>query len=130
VLDPRVATAASGPNFAALSTLLPDGTPQTNVMWVGHDDEHLLLNTEVHRQKYKNVRRDPRVSVAIWRRDNPYTFVEVRGEVVGEVRGPEALAHIRALSMKYNGRDYDVSRIRSERVILKVVPTRVVGRLD
>jgi PPOX class probable F420-dependent enzyme len=130
VLDPRVATAASGPNFAALSTLLPDGTPQTNVMWVGHDDEHLLINTEVHRQKYKNVQRDPRVSVAIWQQDNPYTFVEVRGEVVGEVRGPEALAHIRALSMKYNGRDYDVSHIRSERVILKVQPTRVIGRRE
>ncbi|MGH9119010.1 MAG: PPOX class F420-dependent oxidoreductase [Acidimicrobiales bacterium] len=126
MLDPRVRDAASGPNFGALSTLLPDGTPQTNVMWVGHDDDHLLINTEVHRQKYKNIRRDPRVSVAIWPRDDPYSFTEVRGVVVDEVRGPDAVAHIRALSMKYNGRDYDLSRIRSERVILKIEPTRVV----
>ena len=96
-------------------------------MWVDHDGEHLLINTERHRQKYRNMRRDPRVSVAIWRHDDPYSFVEVRGEVVGEVSGPEALAHIRALSMRYNGHDYDVSRIRSERVILKIRPTRVVG---
>lgn len=128
MLDPRVSSAAAGPNFAAFSTLLPDGTPQTHVMWVGHDDDHLLINTEVHRQKYLNIRRDPRVSVAIWKRGSPYSFVEVRGEVVGEIRGPEALAHIRSLSMKYRGRDYDLSHIRSERVILKVRPDRVVGR--
>ena len=128
MLSSRVRAAASAANFAALSTLLPDGTPQTNVMWVDHDDDHLLLNTEVHRQKYRNIRRDPRVSVAIWKHDNPYSFVEVRGEVVGEVRGPEALAHIRALSKRYTGRDYTLSHITSERVILKVRPTRVVGR--
>jgi PPOX class probable F420-dependent enzyme len=128
MLSSRVKAVASADNFAALSTLLPDGTPQTNVMWVDHDDEHLLINTEVHRQKYKNIRRDPRVSVAIWRRDNPYSFIEVRGEVVGEVRGPDALAHIRALSKRYTGRDYTVAHIKSERVILKVRPTRVVGR--
>ena len=127
MLDPRVRDLASGPNFAALSTLLPDGSPHTNVMWVGHDDEHLLINTEVHRQKYRNIRRDPRVSIAIWRRDNPYSFVEVRGVVVDEVRGPEAVASIRALAMKYNGRDFDLSHIKSERVILLVKPTRVVG---
>src|SRR5688500_1141589 len=128
MLDQRVRTAASGPNFGALSTVLADGAPQTTVMWVDHDDEHLLINTERHRLKYRNVRRDPRVSVAIWRREDPYDFIEVRGEVVGEVRGPEALAHIRALSQRYLGRDYDVSSIRSERIILKIRPTRVVGR--
>ena len=38
------------------------------------------------------------------------------------IRGPEARAHIDALSQKYRGRDYDPSIITSERVILKIAP--------
>ena len=35
---------------------MPDGTPQTHPLWVDADDEHLLLNTEVHRQKFRTWR--------------------------------------------------------------------------
>jgi PPOX class probable F420-dependent enzyme len=130
VLEPHVRDLASGPNFAALSTLLPDGSPLTHVMWVTCDDDHLYCNTEVHRQKFRNIRRDPRVSVAIWRRGNPYEYAEVRGRVVDTITGPEALALINELSRKYDGHDYDESRITSERVILKIAPGRQVHRAD
>jgi PPOX class probable F420-dependent enzyme len=89
-LHQKVVELARGKNFAALTTLLPDGHPQTQVMWVDADDDHLLINTEVHRQKFKNVERDPRVTLTIWDMEDPYRFVEVRGEVVGEVKGPES----------------------------------------
>jgi PPOX class probable F420-dependent enzyme len=85
-LHPKVVELARGKNFAALTTLLPDGHPQTQVMWVDADDDHLLINTEVHRQKYKNVERDPRVTLTVWDREDLYRFVEVRGEVVGITR--------------------------------------------
>ncbi len=49
-------------------------------------------------------------------------YAEVRGRVVETVRGPEARAHIDALSQKYRGRDYDPSIIKSERVILRIAP--------
>ena len=55
----------------------------SQVMWVDADDDYLLINTETHRQKYKNVMRDPRVVVVVVDRDNPYHYVEVRGRVVG-----------------------------------------------
>jgi PPOX class probable F420-dependent enzyme len=128
VLDPNVRDLASGPNFAVLSTLLPDGSPMTHVMWVTCDDHHLYCNTEVHRRKFKNIRRDPRVSLAIWRRDSPYEYVEVRGTVVDTITGPEAAAQINELAWKYDGHDYDMSRIRSERVILKIAPRRQIHR--
>ncbi|HET8617840.1 MAG TPA: TIGR03618 family F420-dependent PPOX class oxidoreductase, partial [Acidimicrobiales bacterium] len=102
-------------------TLLRDGTPQTTPMWVDADDDHLLLNTEVHRQKYKNIERDPRVTVTIWEASNPYAYAELRGRVVDMVRGPEARSHIDQLSQRYNGTDYP-NPIQSERVILKVAP--------
>ncbi len=82
-LHPKVIELVREDNFAALTTIMPDGHPQTQVMWVDAEGDHLLINTEVHRQKFKNVERDPRVTLTIWEKDDPYSFVEVRGEVEG-----------------------------------------------
>jgi PPOX class probable F420-dependent enzyme len=125
MIDDTVRQLAQGPNFAALSTLMPDGQPQTQVMWVDADDTHVLINTELGRQKWHNVERDPRVTVTVIDRDNPYHYAEVRGRVVDVVRGPEARAHIDALSNKYNGTDYDPAAIGTERVILRIEPAKV-----
>lgn len=113
--------ATEGRNIAAVTTLMPDGTPQTTPLWVDADDEHLLLNTEVHRQKFRNISRDSRVTVTIWDAENPFVYSELRGEVVDTVTGPEARAHIDQLSQKYVGSDYG-NPIQSERVILKISP--------
>ena len=128
MLDDRIQQLATqGRNIAAVTTLMPDGTPQTTPLWVDADDEHLLLNTEVHRQKYKNVARDPRVTVTIWDAEQPFLYGEVRGEVIETVTGPDARAHIDQLSQKYVGHDY-ANPIQSERVILKVAPKRQYAR--
>ncbi len=84
---PSVLELARGQNFAALTTLLPSGHPQTQVMWVDANEQHLLINTEVHRQKYKNIERDPRVTLLIRDEENPYRYAEVRGQVVETVGG-------------------------------------------
>lgn len=123
MLEDRVRALAQGRNFAVVSTLLPDGTPMNQPLWVDSDGDHVLLNTEVHRQKFLNVRRDPRVTVTIVDPDDPYRYVEVRGRVVETVTGPEARTHIDELARKYTGNDYG-NPIRSERVILKVAPDR------
>lgn len=125
MLDPVVTELATGRNFAALTTLMPDGQPQTQVMWVDADGEHILINTEVDRQKQRNVTRDPRVTVAVIDSANPYHYAEIRGRVVEQVRGPEARAHIDACSMRYNGVPYPAENIVTERVILRIAPDRV-----
>jgi PPOX class probable F420-dependent enzyme len=125
---PMVLELARGQNFAALTTLLPGGHPQTQVMWVDANGQHLLINTEVHRQKFRNVERDPRVTVTIWDKEDPYRFVEVRGEVVENVKGQEARDHIDELSQKYRGKPYQ-PRIQSERVVLWIAPSRQVIRI-
>ena len=75
-------------------------------MWVDADDDQLLINTEVHRAKYKAIQQHPEVTVTIWDAENPYRYAEVRGTVIGEVRGDEARAHIDTLSQRYLGHDY------------------------
>jgi hypothetical protein len=69
------------------------------------------------------VKRDPRVSVVIWDRDDAYNYVEVRGRVVETVAGVDARRHIDELSQKYHGMPYS-NPIESERVILRVAPDR------
>jgi general stress protein 26 len=92
-------------------------------MWVDTDGEHLLINTEIHRVKYKNIKKDPRVSVMIWKHDDAFKFVEVRGKVVDEITGDEAVANIQDLSEKYFGKPYPFS-IQTERIVLKILAER------
>ena len=127
MLEPAIRDLAKGKNFAALTTLGPTGYPQTQVMWVDADADHVLINTEIERQKAVNVQRDPRVAVMIWDAENAYKYAEVRGNVIDIVRGDRARAHIDELSGKYLDKDY-ASPIGSERVILVIEPTRQRAR--
>jgi PPOX class probable F420-dependent enzyme len=124
MLDEKVRHLAKGPNFAAVTTMLPSGRFQTQPLWVDADDEYVYLNTEVDRTKFANVERDPRITVMIWDRDDPYRYVEVRGRVVETIRGERARHMIDELSQKYTGHPYPPDAIASERVILKVAPER------
>jgi PPOX class probable F420-dependent enzyme len=123
MLDPRIVELARGVNYAVITTLLPDGTPHSNVMWVDSDGDHILMNTEIHRQKYHNIQTDPRVTVVIIREGDPYHWAEVRGRVTEVIGGQAARDHIDELSVKYFGRHY-TSPIHSERAILKITPDR------
>jgi PPOX class probable F420-dependent enzyme len=124
MIDENIKSLAQAKNFAAFTTLLPGGQPMTHVMWVDADDEHILINTEVGRQKALNVKKDRRVTVTVIDAANPYHYGEVRGRVVEEVTGPEARAGIDKLSMKYTGKPYDPNAIKTERVLLRIAPER------
>jgi PPOX class probable F420-dependent enzyme len=123
-IDADLKAMATAKNFAALTTLMPDGQPQTQLMWVHADDEHVLINTEVERQKFRNVERDSRVTVTVFDASNPYRYVEARGRVAETVRGDEARADIDVLSQKYTGGPYG-NPIGSERVILKIAVDKI-----
>ncbi len=127
-LDSAVRDFAKAPNFASLASFMPNGSLQSHVMWIDCDEEHIIFNTEVHRQKFRNIERDPRVTVLIWEKDNPYRFAEIRGRVVSTERGPSALAHIDSLAVKYMGGPFGRGSIQSERVIVRIHPDRQTVR--
>lgn len=124
-IDAALHALATGKNFAALTTLMADGQPQTQIMWVHADDDHLLINTEIHRQKFKNTQRDPRVTVTVIDAENPYRYVEARGRVVGTVGGQPARDDIDALAQKYMGVDDYPNPIQSERVVLQIAVDKI-----
>ena len=70
MLSEKVRRLATGGNFASFTTLKADGQPCAQVMWVDSDADHIIINTEVHRAKFTNVQRDPRVVVLIIDKDD------------------------------------------------------------
>ena len=122
-LDPTLRQLASGKNFAAMTTLMPDGQPQTQIMWVHADEDYLIINTETGRQKFRNIEADPRVTIAVFDAENPYAYAEGRGRVVATETGAPAVDSINALSQKYMGQDYPADT--SNRVILTIAVDRV-----
>ncbi len=115
--------AGMGRNFATIAVQLPNGQIACHLMWVDANDEQLLVNTEIHRAKYRAIQQHPEVTVTVWDAANPYRYAEVRGRVVGEVRGDEARTHIDTLSERYLGHEYRAP-IQSERVVLRIAPIR------
>ncbi|HZR02930.1 MAG TPA: PPOX class F420-dependent oxidoreductase [Burkholderiales bacterium] len=106
--------------FAALTTLMPDGSPQTTPVWVDYQDGEIWVNSAKGRQKDVNMRRDPRVALAIIDPDNPYRYVGVRGRVK-TITPDGADAHIDAMARKYLGQDkYPYRQPGEQRVIYKI----------
>jgi len=116
---------ASAANFAAVTTLLGDGQPQTQITWVDVDHSHLLINTLPFTQKYRNSQRDRRVTVLVWDRNDPEHYVEVRGHVDETVSGQAAVEHADQLAKRYLGTAYRGPR---QRVVLRIQPSRQVVR--
>jgi PPOX class probable F420-dependent enzyme len=108
--------------FAALTTLMPDGSPQTTPVWVDFDGQYVIFNSAKGRQKDRNVRRDPRVALAVVDPENPYRYLEVRGKVA-EITEDGAAAHIDKMAKKYLGVDkYPYAQPGEVRVLYKIRP--------
>ena len=111
--------------FCSLSTLMPDGSPQVTPVWCDFDGTHVIVNSAKGRRKDTNMRRDPRVSLAIIDPDNPYRYMEVRGRVA-EITESGADAHIDKMAKKYIGMDKYPHRQPGEvRVLYKIKPERI-----
>jgi PPOX class probable F420-dependent enzyme len=113
--------------FATVATIGSDGRPQLSVVWVKHDGGDVLISTITGRQKFRNIKRDPRVTVLVSPRDRPYSYVEVRGTATMTEEGGREL--IDEFSQKYTGvRPYqgDVGT-DNVRVVVRITPDKVIS---
>ncbi len=108
--------------FGYLATLMPDGDPQVTPVWCDLEGDHIVVNSAKGRRKDRNMRRDPRVAIAIVDPDNPYRYLEIRGRVV-EVTERGADESIDRLAKKYLGADrYPHRRPGEVRVVYRIKP--------
>lgn len=124
-----VAQLFQGKNFAFVSTLMKDGSPQITPTWVDiekNNEYSILVNTAEGRIKHKNLSRDPRLAISVVNGSNPYEMVTIRGKVTEQITQDAAEEHIDKLAKKYLGVDkYPGRSLGEKRVILRIRPEKV-----
>lgn len=109
--------------FANLATVMPNGSPQVTPVWVDYDGNYVLVNSARGRQKDKNMKQNSTVALSILDPDNPYRYLEVRGNVA-EITEEGAAEHIDKMAKKYMGVEKYPYRQEGEvRVLYKIEPT-------
>lgn len=131
-IPPEFLDLANGPRVAALTTVMPDGQPQTTVVWCDYDGTYVRVNTMQGFRKEKNMRRNPKVTLLCFDPLQPLRSLEIRGTVV-EMTGEGALEHLDNLSEVYTGRKpYFGECVPAEfqktetPVLCKIKPERVI----
>jgi PPOX class probable F420-dependent enzyme len=122
------------PRVVALTTIMPNGSPQTSVVWCDFDGEFVRVNTMRGFQKERNMRRNPKVTLLCYDPREPLRYLEIRGLVV-EMTQDGAGAHLDALASKYLGRPvrYFGDAVAAELadvevpVLCRIKPLRVVA---
>jgi PPOX class probable F420-dependent enzyme len=115
----------SKPAFAHLVTLMADGSPQVTPVWVDLDGNTVIVNTARGRLKDRNMKRDPRVALAVSDPANPYRYVQVRGRV-SDITENGGDAHIDKMAKKYLNQDsYPYRQPGEVRVVYRITPEHV-----
>ena len=108
--------------FGVLTTLRPDGSPHSSVVWVDEDGGELVFNTSRGRAKERHLSADLRAAILVLDPANGYRWLSVSGSVIlTEEGGDEG---IDALSRKYDGRPWTPSP-GQVRVAVRLRPQRI-----
>ena len=122
-----------GPYTVVLTTVMPDGQPQTTPIWCNREGEYVLINTMRDFRKYKNMKANPKITLIAFSVKKPLHNIEVRGIVV-EMTEDGAEEHLDALTQLYMNRpdarffgDCIAEELRATHVPVrvKIAPTRV-----
>jgi PPOX class probable F420-dependent enzyme len=115
------------PNLGVVAALRGNGTVHQTVVWVDWDGGHVLLNLNTERAKLEHLRRDPRVSVLVLDRGNPFRWIAVDGRVA-EITPDGAYEHIVRQAGVYLGRESYQLQPGEQRILVRIAPDRIEAR--
>jgi len=108
---------------ATLSTIGPDGRPQSSEVWFLAEDGTVSISLNSSRQKMKNLLANPAASLLILDLGMPYRYLEVRGDA--EVSADPDYVFADKVGAKY-GADLRVhDQPGQSRYVVTIRPTRV-----
>ena len=126
VVLPAVArTLIDNPTYAVLSTINPDGTPQSTVIWVKRDGDDILFSTMRGLRKARNMERDPRASICVYDPAQPYSYCTIKGNVT---LSDDSIDLVNELSYKYANEPWTSDSPDVERMVCRLTPTHVISR--
>lgn len=122
--DPAVRALLEPANYAVVSTLNPDGSISSSIVWVSLEGDELAANSAAGRKWPTNLDRDGHVTLLVFEAENPYEYVEIRGQATGTRE--DADDHIDRLAKKYINQDkYPFRTPEEERVKYVITPETV-----
>ena len=110
------------PNYGVVTTLRPDGSPHSTVVWVDVEDGVPSFNTARGRIKPANLEQDARVALLVVQDGDFYRWLSIDGRA--ELTDDGAREQIDTLSRKYDGEPWQY-RDGEERVKVRILPERV-----
>lgn len=122
-LSDEIKALVRGANFGHLATLMRDGTPHVDPVWIDLEGDTILVCSGVGSLKAKNTKRDARVGLSVVAMDNPYKEAQLRGRVI-EQRPDRDFTVIDRLSRKYTGKPFPFREKPAERVVLVIAVER------
>ena len=108
---------------ASLATIGSDGFPQLTEIWFLHDDGELKLSLNTSRLKTRNLLKRPQCSLLLLDLQNPYRYLEVRGNA--RIEADDDYAFARRLGAKYNADLKVHDQPGDSRVAITIEPTNV-----
>lgn len=108
---------------AIMATIGPDGRPQVSALWFLAQDGTVKMSLNTSRQKTKNLRRNPHVSVLLLDHANPGRYVELRGDAEIEPDSDYRFADL--VGAKYGVDLRSRDRPGEGRTIVTIHPLRV-----
>jgi PPOX class probable F420-dependent enzyme len=122
--EPQKQFLDENPYVGTVTTIRPDGSPHSTIVWVDIRDGVVGFNTARGRMKVRNLQRDPRASLLVVDPNDSYKWVAVSGRV--ELTDDGADAQIDKLAKKYVGADtYPWRRPDEQRVTVWITAEKV-----
>ena len=110
-------------NFGHLATLMRDGAPHVDPVWIDLEGETIIVCSGTGSLKARNTKRDARVGLSVVAMDNPYKETQLRGRVI-EQRPDPHLTAIDRVSRKYTGKPFPFRDKPAERLVLVIAVER------
>lgn len=112
------------PNIGHLATLRPDGTIQLNDMWFAFDGENLRFTHTNKRHKFRNLQRNPAMTLSVTDPDDEYRYVELRGHLADVIDDPTG-SYYSELDVRYGAPLPHPPKDAADRVILVMAIDKV-----
>ena len=122
-LSEEIKALIRGANFGHLATLMRDGAPHVDPVWIDLEGETIIVCSGTGSLKARNTKRDARVGLSVVAMDNPYKEAQLRGWVIEQRPDPD-LTVIDRVSRKYTGKPFPFRDKPAERVVLVIVVDR------